>query len=74
MIGRTAAFIDKSKAFIEAKDIKHSLLNEECSICILKVELSNDLMRGTYGIYNIVAGRKMRIIGEEKMTDRDPES
>jgi hypothetical protein len=65
MVGRTAAFK-------RLKDAKSQFFNLHCfndsQYVILKIKLTEELLKGTYGWEDIVAGKNMEILEEVKIS------
>ena len=67
MRGRTCAFRTIKSLFRQLLCLANNLdapIVEGYEYCLVKVELSGDLMTGEYGCENVVGGRKIKIIKE----------
>lgn len=58
MVGRTAGFVNKRDAYLE-KPCMHIL---SYNTFVIKVKLTQDLMKGTYAEKKVIAGRHMEIL------------
>ena len=64
MIGRSAAYINRTHARMMKKKLKTYYIKAGYSIVMVRVKVSGDCMQGTYNGFNVVAGNVLEIIKE----------